>query len=160
MFPKIRAFIREIIPTMLFFFVAFSLVDIAAMIHFESAMAISYSFFVIFISSLVMAKIVLLSDLLPLTHTFSHKPLIYNTVWKIFIYVVISIIVRFLERFVPAYIHEANFQEAFNKVAPEFSHILFWASEIWLAVLLVIFVASRELMKAIGKDTLKKLFFG
>jgi hypothetical protein len=152
--------IREIVPTMLFFFVAFSLVDIGAILKFKSTLDISYSFFVIFVSSLVMAKIVLLSDYLPFTHAFSKKPLIYNTVWKTTIYVVISFFVRFLERFVPAYLHAKSIEVAYAQVIPAFTDLMFWASEIWLAILLVIYVACRELTTAIGKDKIRTLFFG
>src|SRR5262249_47668982 len=110
--------------------------------------------------SLVMAKVVILSDLLAITHAFSKKPLIYNTVWKSFIYVTMSFVVRFLERFVPLAFEEKSLGLAFSKVLADYSKVIFWASEAWLCILFIIFVAGRELVTAIGKEKIKKLFFG
>ena len=150
----------EMVPIVAFFFVAFSLVDIAAILKFHSLSDMSYSFMVIFISSCVMAKVVLLSDLLPFVHRFSTKPLIYNTVWKSFIYTLCSVVVRFLERFIPASIADDSLRVAFDHVMPSFTHVIFWVSQIWLCVLLMIFVASRELVNAVGSEKIRKLFFG
>lgn len=148
------------LPIVLFFFIAFSLVDLAMLVRFKTVLDISYSFMVIVVSSLIMAKVVLLSDCLSLINRFSKKPLIYSVFWKTFIYTVCSFGVRFLERFVPALCNEHSAYAAFEKVILVFTDIQFWASEIWLAILLLIFVASRELIRAIGSDKILKLFFG
>jgi uncharacterized membrane protein len=35
-----------------------------------------------------------------------------------------------------------------------------WATVIWLAVLLVVFVTAQEVSRVIGKEQLKSMFFG
>jgi hypothetical protein len=37
---------------------------------------------------------------------------------------------------------------------------MFWANEIWVALLLVLFVTMRELSRALGNDQVRRLFFG
>lgn len=160
MIKWVKELLREMFPITLFFFIAFTLVDIGVILRLKTSQDISYSFLVILVSSLLMAKVVLLSDTLSIIHAFSKKPLLYSSLWQTFIYVVCSFFVRFLERFVPACLKERSFEAAAESVIPAFTHLLFWVSEIWLAVLLFIFVASRGLIRAIGKEKVKELFFG
>ncbi|HWI67030.1 MAG TPA: hypothetical protein VNS88_01395, partial [Nitrospiraceae bacterium] len=42
----------------------------------------------------------------------------------------------------------------------EFTHPAFWAIEVWLGALIVVFVMMRELTLALGKDKVRILFFG
>jgi hypothetical protein len=37
---------------------------------------------------------------------------------------------------------------------------MFWANEIWIALLLMIFVTLQELNRALGKDKMRLIFFG
>jgi hypothetical protein len=41
-----------------------------------------------------------------------------------------------------------------------FSHPMIWANEIWIALLLVIFLTLQEMSRALGKDKLRLIFFG
>jgi hypothetical protein len=42
----------------------------------------------------------------------------------------------------------------------EFTQSRFWAIEIWLAILFVIFVTMHELNRALGKGKMRLIFFG
>lgn len=160
MLVRLKKLLHEMRAPVLFFFIAFSLVDIGDIVLNKSAETISYSFLVIFVASLVMAKIVLLSDFLPFINAYSHKPLIYSTVWKTFIYLLCSLVVRGLERLIPQLLEEKDLSQALHKMALSFDHLMFWVSQIWLASILFIFVALRELVNAVGKEKIRKLFFG
>jgi hypothetical protein len=160
MFKWLKEEFVKILPVFIFFFVAFSLVDVSAMFMHKDTATTYYSFLVVVMSALVMAKVVLISDYLSITSLFSHKPLIYVTLWKSLVYVLCSLVVRFLERAIPAFLEGKSIAEVDTRVIYEIERLPFWVAQGWLIVLFLIFVAYRELIYAVGEDKVRKLFFG
>ncbi len=149
----------RMLPVFVFFFVIFSLVDISRILL-HSATEAAYSFVVIFMAALVMAKVVLISNILPFIDFFKEKPLIYSTLWKTGIYVVCSIFVRVLERILPLIFEDKGMIVVDEGIVTELERLPFWISQAWIFVLLLVFVAWQELVKAVGSDKVHKLFFG
>ena len=56
-----------------------------------------YSSASIALTALVLGKAVLLADMLPLISCFPNKPLIDNIAWKTVIYLLISVVLHYLE---------------------------------------------------------------
>ena len=135
--------IKHLLPVTIFFLIAFLLMRKTEEIIGVEGLTL-YSTVSCFIEALIMAKVVLITDWFAITERFSHKPLIYNTFWKSFLYLVTSILLRIIEGWIS---HE--------KV-----HSHFWIGQLWLAYLLIIFVGYRELISAVGVDKVKQLFFG
>jgi hypothetical protein len=152
--------LKHMLPAFFFFFVIFSLADITELLRSRLEAGTYYRFAVIVGSALVMAKVVVLSDFLSITHIFSKKPLIYNTLWKSFVYLLCSTFVRFLEHALPLYMETQNFGQVEAHVFEMVGKQQFWIAEVWLTVLLIIFVAYRELVCAVGEERVRKLFFG
>ena len=153
-----KEFIR-MLPVALFFLVAFSLVD-ATDRAFNNKSLTYYSFFSCVVASLIMGKVVLIADALRLMKLFSHKPLIYVTLWKSFIYVACSIIVRLIEHVIPAVYDGASWATIYQEIIAHVDRPLFWIAQTWLAYLFIIFVGYRELVYSVGVGKVKKLFFG
>jgi hypothetical protein len=152
----IKEEVIKLIPCVVFFFVAFSLVDITKIVQDRAY----YGFVFILIASLLMGKVMLISDLLPMTKRYDHKPLIYNTLWKTSIYLVCCFFVLIIDRLLPIIIHGKDDIVVADAVFDTFTHLIFWVKLAWIGVLLLIFVAYRELIFAIGTKKAKKLFFG
>ncbi len=147
------------VPAALFFFVAFLLVDATDRVINDKELG-TYSIFYCLFSGIIMAKVVLIADLLSLTHRFSHKPLAYITLWKSFVYVLCSILLRLIEHVIPALIHGKNFHEIYQAILVHTEKPLFWLAQGWLTYLFIIFVAYRELITKIGPAKVKEFFFG
>ena len=97
---KVTAWLKEeiieVIPPAIFFFITFHIIAITRALmleHYDIKVTTAAS---ATIAALVVAKVVLIADMLPFINRFPEKPLIYNTVWKTFIYVLAALLVRYL----------------------------------------------------------------
>ena len=160
---KVTAWLKEeiieVIPPAIFFIITFHIIAITRALmlehyHIKVATAASAT-----IAALVVAKVVLIADMLPFINRFPEKPLIYNTVWKTFIYILAALLVRFLEHWLPLLWKYASLPEATRHLWQhvEWSH--FWAIHIWLLVLFFVYCGFRELVRALGSREVIDMFF-
>jgi len=151
---------REVLPPTIFFFVSFHIVvlDRALMlkeygVHLSSVTAAT-------VGALLVAKVVLIADKLPLINRFPEKPLMYNVVWKTAIYVGASILIHYLEHLLPLWWRMGEFLAANEHVWSEIVWPHFWATQLWLVVLIFVYCTLRELVRVIGRQQVVKIFFG
>jgi hypothetical protein len=112
------------------------------------------------VAGLVIAKVLVLVDLLPVMSAGADWPLAYRIVQKAPIYVVAVLAFRYVERLIHHLVSGVGLTEASALAARPFTQPAFWATVIWLVVLLLVFLTTRELSRALGKDRLRLLFFG
>ena len=97
---------------------------------------------------------------MPFVDAFSGKPLVYNIVWKSFLYIVASLIYGYMKPLVKYLFQGLSLPIAAYKAFQEFMLARHWAIEIWVAMLLVVYVTMMELVRAIERERLKDMFFG
>ncbi len=157
---KIGHEIKAIIPPTIFFFFAFQLIAFTQSLMLEQY-GIKFSAFLnATIGALVVAKVVLIADLFPFVNKFPHKPLIYNVVWKTIIYFIASLLVRYIEQLFHFWGAHPSLGAATTAMFGEIIWPHFWAVQLWLIVLFLAFCTLRELVRALGKQKIKALFFG
>jgi hypothetical protein len=158
------AFLKEakgLIPAMLFFFVVFTLVALTDDYMRKAEDVGGYvRFTIILFASLIMSKVVFIADHMRWIHLFQNKPLIYATAWKSLFYVVMSVIVRLLEHLVKLLLHKEGLIDSLEDALSDMNWTRFWVVQAWLLVLFFVFVAWRELSRAIGVQKVRELFFG
>ena len=157
---RIKEEVLEVIPPTIFFLIAFHILAL-----FRALMLRQYGVEMsavagATIAALVVAKVVLLADLLPFVNRFPEKPLIYNVVWKTAIYVLAALVVHYLEHLVPRWWRARDFSTANRQLLYEVVWPHFWAIQLWLVVLLFLYCALRELVRALGADEVRRMFFG
>jgi len=152
--------ILEALPPFVFFFVAFHLVAVTRVLMQQEYGIEARTVMNATIAALVVAKVVLLADLLPIVNRFPDRPLAYNIVWKTLIYMVAAIVVAYLERL-------WEFHGEYGSIAAAHSHMLeeliwphFWAVQLWMAVLFLLYCTLRELTRALGGKRMRALFLG
>ena len=106
----------EVLPPTIFFLVSFHIVvlDRALMLR-EYGLQLS-ALAGATVGALLVAKVVLIADKLPIINRFPEKPLIYNVVWKTVVYVGFSLLLHYLEHLVPLWWELGSFGPANAKL--------------------------------------------
>jgi hypothetical protein len=151
---------KEAIPPFVFFFVAFHLLALTRTLMQEEYGIEVRTVMSATIGALIVAKVVLLADLLPAVNRFPDKPLIYNIVWKTLIYQTAAIAVVYLERLWDFYREYGSLAAANGHLLEELVWPHFWAVQIWLMVLFLLYCTLRELVRAFGAARVRALFLG
>ena len=161
---KVAATIKEeflaLLPPTIYFFVALHIIALIRLLMVKAAGITPLTTASVLVASLVLGKSVLLADMLPAINRFPDKPLIYNVAWKTLIYTVVALIIHYLEHLYD-YAREAGGIVAGNEKM--FATIIwphFWAVQILLVVLIVLYCVMHELVRQIGRDRFVRMFFG
>lgn len=112
------------------------------------------------VGGLIIGKVILIVDHLPFVDRFPNKPLIYNVAWKSVLYGLAAFLVRLAEHLIPLVIKHGSLWEAVAHIIDEVVWPRFWVIYLWLFVLLFVYCSASELIRAVGRDQVLKLFFG
>jgi len=152
--------LSKLLAAALFFAVAFCLIVLANKLMVSGSDVQVTGFVRAIVGGLIVAKILLIVDLLPFVDAFPGKPLVYNILWKTSIYVAASLLFRYVEPLIEFRFEAASWAAAHHHAVEAFRHPAFWAIEIWVALLLAIFVTMQGFSRAVGKDKVRLIFFG
>jgi hypothetical protein len=157
---KIKDEFLALIPPTVFFFLALHIVALIRALMTKAAGITPLSTISIAVAALILGKAVLIADMLPLINRYPKEPLIYNVAWKTMIYLLISTLIHYLERLFE-FSRQAGGVVAGNKrLLEEIVWPHFWAIQIVLFVLILTYCTARELVRVIGKDRMRWIFFG
>lgn len=112
------------------------------------------------IAAIILGKAVLIADLLPFINRFPEHPLIYNVTWKTLIYLLVSMVIHYLERLVEVWRQAGSLAAANQKLWAEMIWPHFWAIQVVMLVLIIMYCTMHELIRVIGKDKVQRIFFG
>jgi hypothetical protein len=160
MLEKLKEEFFAALPPMIFFFVALHIVAVVRTLMAEGTQLQPAATVSIAVAALILGKAVLIADHLPAINLYPHKPLAYNVAWKTAIYLVIAGFIHYLEQLFD-FSREAGGLAAGNaKLLTEIVWPHFWAVQIILFVLILMYCTGRELVRVIGKEKVLRLFFG
>ena len=152
--------VGKFLATALFFSTGFCLILVAERLVARGAGIEVASFVQAVYGGFIVAAILLVVDSLPFVNAFPGKPLIGNIVWKSSLYIAASLVYRYVKPLVKYLFQGMSLPAAASGALQEFMLTRRWAIEIWLAMLLVVYVTMRELGHAIGREQLKEMLFG
>jgi hypothetical protein len=135
--------------------VAFIRVLIARGSHFAPLSTISIA-----VSALILGKAVLIADMIPVINRYPQKPLAYNIAWKTVIYLVVAGVIHYLERLIDFSRQAGGLVAGNQKLLAEIVWPHFWAIQIILLLLILVYCTAYELVRVIGKENVQQLFFG
>ena len=148
------------LPPTIFFFIALHLVAFIRVLMLKGTGIAFSSSLSITVAALVLGKSVVIADLLPIINRYPGKPLAYSVAWKTTLYVLVAMLVHYLERLVDFWREAGSFIAGNEKLLSEIVWPHFWAIQIILLMLVSIYCTMSELARVIGGDKMRHLFFG
>jgi hypothetical protein len=159
-FAKLKEEFQAMLPPALFFFVMLHLVALIRSLMLKgTGIAINTSWQVT-LSALILGKAVLVADLLPVINRYPDKPLIYNIAWKTVIYLLVAMLLHYLERLVDFWREAGSLVAGNQKLLAEIVWPHFWAIQILLVVLILIYCTMHEFVRLLGRDRVLEMLFG
>lgn len=158
---KLKEEVISVIPAVIYFCIAFNLIHLAVglMLKPDDVRYLSYT--TVTIGALIIGKVLIIADSLPFINLFPTKPLIYNIIWKFFLYNICVVIVWSLDTFVQEYyFFFKSAYAAWGQVLFDYSTPFFWSAQLALWMTFLVFTVFSELTRAIGKEKMKKMIFG
>ena len=157
---KIEEELLAMIPPTLFFFVALHVVALVRSLMIKGTGLPPSTTMSIAVAALILGKSVLLADMLPLINRYPTKPLIYNVIWKTVVYLLMSVVIHYLERLYDSWKIAGSFAAGNEKLLSQIVWPHFWAIQIILLVLILMYCTTHELVRVIGREKVLRTFFG
>jgi hypothetical protein len=160
LFTKLTEEFKALLPPTIFFFVALHLVALIRILMLKgTGIALSTSWQVT-VAALILGKAVLVADHLPFINRYPDKPLVYNVAWKTTIYVLVAMLVHYVEHLIDFWREAGGFIAGNQKLLAAIVWPHFWAIQILLVVLILMYCTMHELVRVIGRDQVLAIFFG
>src|SRR6266487_5875995 len=160
LFTKLKEEFFRLLPPTIFFFVALHIVAFVRVLMLKGTGISPLSSVSIAVAAVILGKAVLLADMLPMINLFPNKPLIYNVAWKTLIYLLMATLIHYLERLIDFWRQTGGFVAGNQKLLAKIVWPHFWAIQIILFVLIVMYCMMHELVRVIGKEKALRIFFG
>jgi len=157
---KLKEEFFALLPPTIFFFVALHIVAFVRVLMLEGTKISPLSSMSVGVAALILGKAVLIADMLPMINRFPNKPLIYNVAWKSLIYLLVATLVHYLEHLIDFWRQAGGLVVGNKKLLAEIVWPHFWAIEIIVFVLIVMYCTMHELVRVIGRENVLRIFFG
>ena len=157
---KLKEEFFAILPPTIFFFVALHLLTFIRVLMTEGSQYQPVSTMSIAIASLILGKAVWIADMLPPINRYPNKPLAYNIAWKTMIYLFMASVIHYVERLIDFARQAGGIVAGNEKLLAEVVWPHFWAIQIILFLLILVYCTARELARVFGREKMLRLFFG
>jgi hypothetical protein len=157
---KIKEEFVAMLPPTIFFFVALHIVSLVRVLMLKGTGLAPMTSVSVAVAALILGKAVLIADMLPIINRYPDKPLIYNVTWKTLIYHAMAALIHYLERLVDFWRQAGGLVAGNEKLLAEIVWPHFWAIQIILLVLIVMYCTTHEIVRVIGGTRLRQMFFG
>ena len=145
----------EMLPAVLFFAVGFNVIVLTTNLFLSSYSSSIGNFLVAITMALVVGKAVLVANATPFLRRYDTRPLAWSILYKTVVYCVFVFLARLIEVVLEDWFHGRPFSETIAK----FSWDRFFAVQIWLFVLFMIYVTFTEVIELFGEGELARILF-
>src|SRR5262249_43455726 len=157
---KLKEEFFAVLPPTIFFFITLHLVTfirvlIAKGSHFQPLSTMS-----IVVASLIIGTAVLIAHMLPPNNPYPDKPRAYNIACQKTIYWLMATVIHYVERLIDFSRQAGGIVAGNEKLVAEIVWPHYWAVQIILFILILVYCTARELVRVIGKEKIFRLFFG
>jgi len=157
---KVKEELLAMVPPTLYFFVILHVVALIRTLMLKGTGLTSDTTTSVTIAALILGKSVLIADMMPFINRFPEKPLMWNVTWKSVVYFFVALVIHYLEHLYDLWKVAPGFAAANQKLLASIVWPHFWAIQLLLAVLILGYCMMNELVRALGADKVKTMFFG
>src|SRR5262249_27819977 len=157
---KVKEEVLAVLPPTLFFFVSLHIVAVIRTLMARSTAYQASSTVGIGVAALILGEGVLVAAPLPPLHRFPGPPLLYNVTPNTALYLLVATAIHFAERVVEFGLEAGSLAAGWDKMVAEIVWPHFWAIEILLLLLVLVYCTARELIRVIGREKMIRIFFG
>ncbi len=157
---KLQEEFFAVLPPTIFFFVMLHIVAMVRVLMLKGTGIAPQSSISIGVAARILGKSVLIADLLPWINRFPDKPLIFNVGWKTAIYLLLATLIHYLERLIEFAPQAGGLLAGNEKLRANIVWPHFWAIQILLLLLILMYCTFRELVRVIGREKVTRIFFG
>ena len=157
---KAKEEFAKLVPPTIFFLIGLHLVALLRALMLTGTGVSPLSSAQITIGALILGKAVLIADMFPFINRYPDKPLMFNIAWKTAIYMLVAMLVHYLERLIDFWQEAGGFVAGNQKMLAEMVWPHFWAIQIFLFTLILMYCTAREVIRAVGADKVRRMFFG
>jgi hypothetical protein len=152
----IRHEMRELIPAVIYFIITFNIIGFTKVLMLREYGITVWTFVGTTLGALLVAKAVLIVGVLPFMEPFRKIPIIYNVLWKTLLYTLAAFMIQVLEEILRSLLKHTGLAPAWDVLwRPHF-----WAIQIWLVMVLLVFCTLRELIGVLGPEKAREIFLG
>jgi hypothetical protein len=151
--------LKEVLAPTLFFAIGFNIILLTTQLLLADYLVSFTKFMVATVAALVVGKSVLIANALPILRRFDAAPLIQPILFKTIIYWAVVFMVRFLEKLAEYCFSSGTLGGISEYLATHFSWHRFFAVQIWIFVLFLIYTSAAELNALFGDGELFKILF-
>jgi hypothetical protein len=153
--------ILSILPAFLFCLIAFTILNFTENLFLKNDLiSTNYNFIGVFFFTAITAKVLIAANHLPFINLFPGMPLIFNIIWKTAVYESLNACVRVLIRVYEINSFSQGFLLSMKKALVQIDFYKFLAVQIWYVIFFFIFITADEIIRVLGKEKIRKLFFG
>jgi hypothetical protein len=157
---RLRDEIRELIPPTLYFFVTLHIIAFVRVLMLKGTGINLGTSASVTLGALILAKAVVLADLLPFINRYPDRPLVWNIAWKTFVYLLAATGLHYLERLIEFWRAAGGFVAGNEKMLAEQVWPHFWAEQIFIGLVILVYCLVTEIGRVLGHDRLREMFFG
>jgi len=148
-YRQVKAELLSLLPAVAFFFLAVNLINITHALFFHKQHIPVYPELTLLIVSAVVGKVLAVVELL-----------IYATLWKTSICSLGALLYRYCDQLAPYIFEHKELSVAIRQWILREDWYRFWGVQLWVFVILFVYVAAKETISEIGSARMRQLFFG
>jgi len=151
--------LREILPAMLFFLVAFHMIALTKTVVLHDYRIDASTSALATLAAVLVAKAILVVEKLPFARLFTRR-LVYNIFWKAFLFGAVTMLFRLLEELVSALLKHEDPGATLRHLPENVSWPHFWVFQMWLFAFLLLYCLAIELVRMVGAGKVRAMLLG
>ena len=161
LFKLVKHEFLQVLPPTIYFLCTFHIVALTTSMVLEQFEIHISTHAVATVLALLVGKVVLVVNKMPLLRKLDGKPLIYPIVFKAAVYSVFVLLLRLLEHWIPGLFETGSIAGATGHLMDGVAWHLFWTGQIWIFVLFVVYTTAAEIIALFGltSSQLFQVFF-